>query len=452
MTWINALLLTFLILLFGALGKASFLEKRGRALSISILLLILSILYFSSLILFQEYHLIRYLSYVTWGFAIVISVGSIIPWRFPEHKLSYSDISPFDERNHMFSRAANWDVEKNRSDYYSKNPHLLEIDTKIFSKPNLGQPGSKYYDSAESPAADAAFSLINEINMVPFSSQAETKYEDSPQVLTNLVLNASTLTGGDAGVATIKPWHLYSHLGRQSDKWGETPKLTHKFAIVMAFPMDDKRISKAPCLPALLESSQTYLRSGVAAKYLAQYILNLGYDAKIHTDANYDLMCVPLAQDAGIGVTARSGILLHPDYGPNIRLAVVSTDMPLIPTPKTYPHISNFCKLCKKCARNCPSRAIEMDSMKKSRGFLHWSCNMEKCYSYWRTIGTDCAICIKVCPFSKPNTLIHRLVRWYISRNPANQYLALLMDDLLYGKRVKSKPKSHYLKTSSKKH
>ncbi|MCK5878819.1 MAG: hypothetical protein KAH24_03505, partial [Holophagae bacterium] len=72
-----------------------------------------------------------------------------------------------------------------------------------------------------------------------------------------------------------------------------------------------------------------------------------------------------------------------------------------------------------------------------SRGFAHWSVDQESCYTFWRKIGTDCAICIRSCPFSKPDTLIHRVVRGYIRRNPVNQRLALLGDDLFYGRKLK---------------
>ena len=63
--------------------------------------------------------------------------------------------------------------------------------------------------------------------------------------------------------------------------------------------------------------------------------------------------------------------------------------------------------------------------------------NQEKCFSFWKTIGADCGICIRVCPYTKPDTLIHRTVRFYISRNPINQRIALFLDDLFYGRKIK---------------
>lgn len=52
-------------------------------------------------------------------------------------------------------------------------------------------------------------------------------------------------------------------------------------------------------------------------------------------------------------------------------------------------------------------------------------------------VQADCGMCISVCPYTKPDSLAHRLVQFYISRNSVNQQIALFMDDLLYGRRKK---------------
>jgi hypothetical protein len=60
---------------------------------------------------------------------------------------------------------------------------------------------------------------------------------------------------------------------------------------------------------------------------------------------------------------------------------------------------------------------------------------MESCYKYWRSAGTDCAICLAVCPYSKPDTPYHRILRFFIKRNAPARRLAFFLDDVLYGKR-----------------
>jgi len=81
-----------------------------------------------------------------------------------------------------------------------------------------------------------------------------------------------------------------------------------------------------------------------------------------------------------------------------------------------------------------PSGSITHGDEPYSRNIRHWSIRQEQCFSYWKTIGSDCGFCISVCPYTKPDTLIHKFVRFYISRNSLNQKIALFMDDLLYGR------------------
>ncbi len=123
-----------------------------------------------------------------------------------------------------------------------------------------------------------------------------------------------------------------------------------------------------------------------------------------------------------------------------MRLAAVTTELELPPSRGRDFHAASFCRICRKCAENCPTRAIASGAEPTARGFRHWSIAGEKCYGFWKQIGSDCAVCIRSCPYTKPDTLLHRLVRFYISRNPLNQRLALFFDDLFYGRRKKISP------------
>ncbi|MBW2000672.1 MAG: hypothetical protein JRJ29_22265, partial [Deltaproteobacteria bacterium] len=51
--------------------------------------------------------------------------------------------------------------------------------------------------------------------------------------------------------------------------------------------------------------------------------------------------------------------------------------------------------------------------------------------------GTHCTICIRVCPWNKPNNLLHRIVRVFAERNIFTP-LIVRMDQLLgYGRQAK---------------
>lgn len=78
-------------------------------------------------------------------------------------------------------------------------------------------------------------------------------------------------------------------------------------------------------------------------------------------------------------------------------------------------------------------------------GVEKWKLDEESCYEFWGKAGTDCAICMAVCPFSRPNTAMHRLVRWFVARSRVAQTLFPHMDKLIYGKEWRPKAVSAWL-------
>ena len=97
--------------------------------------------------------------------------------------------------------------------------------------------------------------------------------------------------------------------------------------------------------------------------------------------------------------------------------------------------VQDFCRRCRKYADNCPSGSISKNQKQVYQGVEKWQTNQDTCYRFWRTQGTDCAVCVKVCPYSHPATPMHNLVRRAIRRNAIARRLALKGDDLFYGRR-----------------
>jgi len=131
---------------------------------------------------------------------------------------------------------------------------------------------------------------------------------------------------------------------------------------------------------------------------------------------------------------------MTPELGPRVRIAVVTTDIPLlIDTYKYEPSIVDFCTICKKCADNCPSKAISFEDMKEEEGVMRWKINHEACFTYWSVTGTDCGKCIQVCPYAHPNNLMHNMIRKGIKNSYVFGEFALRMDDVFYGREPKFK-------------
>jgi hypothetical protein len=65
---------------------------------------------------------------------------------------------------------------------------------------------------------------------------------------------------------------------------------------------------------------------------------------------------------------------------------------------------------------------------------MKWVLNREECYRFWRKAGTDCAVCIFVCPYSKPANTFHDFIRKITESSSAAQHLSIRADDLFYGR------------------
>jgi epoxyqueuosine reductase QueG len=147
-----------------------------------------------------------------------------------------------------------------------------------------------------------------------------------------------------------------------------------------------------------------------------------------------------LAIDAGLGELGRFGYLIADRVGPRCRLFACLTDMPLTPDRPVDLGAETFCEKCVKCADSCPSRAIPTGGKTMGRGLLRWKMDEEACFAYWGRIGTDCSVCMGVCPYSRPNRSVHKWMRVLLRRSPLVGKYAPLVDNFVYGKRWKSRP------------
>ena len=51
--------------------------------------------------------------------------------------------------------------------------------------------------------------------------------------------------------------------------------------------------------------------------------------------------------------------------------------------------------------------------MSNLTGVKKWTVNAEKCFKFWANQGTDCSICIRVCPYNKDySKWYYRVGRW----------------------------------------
>jgi len=85
------------------------------------------------------------------------------------------------------------------------------------------------------------------------------------------------------------------------------------------------------------------------------------------------------------------------------------------------------------------AQTIPIEEQTEANGTLRWKLNAETCFDYWGKIGTDCNVCMRVCPWSHARTFPHRLIVAMITRNSLTKRIFSIMDDIFYGKRPKPK-------------
>lgn len=360
-----------------------------------------------------------------------------------------------DEREHVFAR--NRAIRPGSEQYdrfYKKHPDLEEFDMARRKKGGpIGHPGT-----IDSPNGDVnVAATLASLNIPLYLSTPEkVKPKPHPHLINKkLSLSAQEATerikgytrnlgAGLVGIAEINPLWIYSHRGEifheNWDDWGKPIELGHKYAVVFTEEMSFDMVGTGPHTPTTIESMKDYAQGAHISVQLASFIANMGYSATANHLRHYECMLVPLAVDAGLGEIGRLGYIVTKEFGPRVRLGAVTTDIPLIPDKPVDIGIEDFCKVCKKCATCCPSTSIPMENQTLVNGSLRWKLNAETCFDYWGKVGTDCNVCMRVCPWSHARTFPHRLIVALVSRNMIARRLFTLMDDIFYGKQPKSKP------------
>ncbi len=214
----------------------------------------------------------------------------------------------------------------------------------------------------------------------------------------------------DFGVAAMDPLYVFE---------GYTEDLPS--IIVLGLAHDYERLKHVPSDETngigVCDVGDQYARGTRASFAVANWIRSQGYSANPYPGPSASaLLLIPPAISAGLGELGKHGSLISRHFGSGVRLAAVTTDMPLLAgSPETF-GADEFCKSCQICTNACPPSAI-LPEKQLVRGENRWYVDFDKCIPYFAE-AASCGICIAVCPWTRPNvrpklltTMTRRLAR-----------------------------------------
>ena len=295
----------------------------------------------------------------------------------------------------------------------------------FFTRAGFGDLGDKAQREVsrfafKHPATAGTMRLIR--GMVPHQDGAVAGTGDDAPA-SDPVANATALKslgyhlGADLiGVCEIPRYAWYSH---HLD--GTPVERYHRYAVVMLIDQgfDTMEGASGDDWVSGAQSMRGYVRGAEIAGVMAEFLRSQGISARPQTNADSDVLQIPLILWAGLGELSRIGeLVLNPYVGPRFKSVVLTTDMPLeIDRPIDF-GLQYFCNHCLKCARECPVNAISVGDKVMFNGYEIWKPDVERCTQYRVTNqkGAACGRCMKTCPLNKvvsaDGAILLRLGTW----------------------------------------
>jgi epoxyqueuosine reductase len=248
--------------------------------------------------------------------------------------------------------------------------------------------------SRKCPGSAAAFiAAYNHPELIPV---AATRKEASAEQLTAEATSFALSHEADGiGIAPMDPLYVF-----------EGYKIDEPWVIVLALAHNYERLKQVPSDETngvgVTDIGDQYARGTRASYALANWIRSQGYNAGAYPGPSADaLLLIPPAIASGLGELGKHGSLISRHFGSGVRLAGVTTDMPLVATAPDCFGADEFCMTCQVCTHACPPGANN-EQKQLVRGVERWYVDFDKCIPYFAE-SASCGICIAECPWTRPN-------------------------------------------------
>ena len=233
-----------------------------------------------------------------------------------------------------------------------------------------------------------------------------------PSAMATEVKHIAKFFGADlCGVTNYDERWLYESRVDTRDMSDATNNLPQGLTsvIVMGHQMEEDLVSTYPSALAGAATGREYSHEATIVMQVAAYIRNLGYEAV--ASMNDTALVIPYAIKAGLGEYARNQLVITPEFGPRLRFSKIFTNIPLAHDAAKPLGVRAFCDICTACADACPVKALPYGSptdiqpnISAIKGVRKWTSDAEKCFGFWASLASDCAICMRVCPFNRDFT------------------------------------------------
>ena len=350
---------------------------------------------------------------------------------------------PFHQHNDMFSRGF-WDPR-------FRTPITMKF-FKSFVKPTTrvrDEPGFSQQDFALRNGPWAVTEMLAEMHKDrdqrdgftdPFTPHLPPKVDPADvgdeRTAARHVKKVAKLYGADlVGITKYDPrWTYRSKFSARtvtSQPVDIPPEVTN--VVVLGKSMDYDLVRMSPTATAATSAAAGYAEDAVTLLALAQYIRSMGYIAIANqNDTN---LAIPYAILAGLGEYGRNGLCITREFGPRVRFGRILTNMPMAHDRPTSFGVEKTCEICRRCANNCPPQAIDHGkpsdhqfNKSNSCGIKKWTTDGEKCFKFWVLKGSDCANCIRTCPYNKDHTRLWSKLMMALLQTPLRK-VALWLDD-----------------------
>jgi epoxyqueuosine reductase len=247
------------------------------------------------------------------------------------------------------------------------------------------------------PGAGPAFLAANTYpELIPVAAiPNEARNEASAEQLTAAATTFALSHEADGvGITPMDPLYVFEGYSIH-EPWVIVLALAHNYERLKQIPSDETNGA------GVTDVGDTYARGTRASYDLANWIRSQGYTANPYPGPSASaLLLIPPAIAAGLGELGKHGSLISRHFGAGVRLAGVTTNMPLIATGPDRFGADEFCTTCQLCTRECPPGAIAPQKQ-MVRGVERWYVDFDKCIPYFAE-AAGCGICIARCPWTLP--------------------------------------------------